>query len=166
MIYAWDGEAMTPLPYFRKQADKVFIVGKAYRLAEVEPRSMQSHRHFFACINEAWANLPEEYADRFRTPDELRKWALTFTEYRDVREYQAKSHNEALRIAKFLTDGPDYVRVEVDGASVTEYRPRSQAVANMDSREFGRSKQQVLDVLAEKIGVTVEELQSNAGRAA
>jgi len=152
LIYVWNGSAMEPLRFFREQAAKQFKVGTAYRLVETERRSMESHRHFFACLNAAWANLPEDVADFFRTPDELRKWALT--------------HTEALRVAQFLGDGPDYSRVAVDGRTVTQFKPLSQAWSQMDSREFQKSKQAVLDVLAEKIGVNVEELMANAGNAA
>jgi len=166
LIYVWNGSAMEPLRFFREQAAKQFKAGTAYRLVETERRSMESHRHFFACLNAAWANLPEDVADFFRTPDELRKWALTHTEFREVREYQATSHTEALRVAQFLGDGPDYSRVAVDGRTVTQFKPLSQAWSQMDSREFQKSKQAVLDVLAEKIGVNVEELMANAGNAA
>lgn len=166
LIYQWTGEAMVPLKYFRPQAAKQFVVGNAYRLAETEQRSMDSHRHFFSCVNEVWSNLPEVLASHFRTPDELRKWALTYTDFREVREYQGTSHTEALRVAQFLGAGPDYSRIEIDGKKVTQYKPRSQAWSEMDSREFQRSKTQVLDILAAKIGVNVEELKANAGRAA
>jgi hypothetical protein len=166
--FRWNGEAMEVLKHYQRIADKQFVIGEVYELAESYPRSANSHKAFFAAINEAWQNMPEDIAERWSTPDELRKWCLTFTEFRDVREYRASSYAEALRVAKYLREGQDYSRIEIDeaGKVVRQYIPRSQAYSNLNGREFQRSKEQVLDILAKKIGVTVEELEKNAGKAA
>jgi hypothetical protein len=167
MMYRWDGEAMQLLPYFQKQADKVFTIGETYRLSEVESRSMRSHRHFFACINEAWNNLDEEDTDRFPSPDHLRKWALTYTPFCTVRQYDAASNAEAIRLRHFLRSGDDFVRVEVDGKTVREFKPHSQAVAAMpNNKTFQASKDAVLDILARKLGITTDALEEAGRRAA
>jgi len=167
LMYKWDGEAMRPLPYFRKQAVAAFKDGECYRLAETGLRSMQSHKHFFACMHEAWSNLREDQADQFPSADHLRKWALTFTQFCDVHTYQASSNAEALRVGKFISSGEQYSRVEIDGKRVVHYVPHSQAVAAMpDNRTFQASKSAVLDVLARKLGVTVQQIEAAARRAA
>ena len=167
LMYKWDGEVMRPLPYFRKQAVAAFKEGDTYRLAETGLRSMQSHRHFFACVYEAWANLREDQAEHFPSADHLRKWALTFTQFCDVHTYHAASKAEAMRVMTFLAGGDTYSRIEIDGTTVTHYVPHSQAVAAMpDNRTFQASKSAVLDVLALKLGVSVEQIEAAARRAA
>src|SRR5215831_7538972 len=166
LMCKWTGETLEPLAYFRKIASSQFKPGETYRIVEVESRSWNSHRHFFACINEAWRNLQEDDSDRFPSPDHLRKWALTFTEFCIVREYGAASRAEALRVASHLRKGEIYKRVEIDGTIVREFTPMSQALAAMpNNRVFQRSKDAVLDVLARRLGVTIEELEE-AGRKA
>src|SRR5262245_7714135 len=167
IMYRWDGEAMHPLPYFRKRAVAEFKAGESYTLAENEQRSMNSHRHFFATVNEAWMNLNERDAELFPSADHLRKWCLTYTPFCDVHHYHAASKAEALRVAKFLSSSSDYSRVEIEGSIVRHYVPHSQALAAMpNNRTFQLSKNAVLDVLAKKLGVTVERLEEAGRRAA
>ena len=51
-------------------------VGAVHGWQLAEHRSKASHDHFFAIINEAWKNLPEDMGDDFPSPEHLRKWAL------------------------------------------------------------------------------------------
>jgi hypothetical protein len=168
LLYVWNGEGFEPTPYYRRVAERQFQIGRVYRLEQVEARSWDSHRHYFAAVHDAWQNLPEG-GPQFQSPDELRKWALTHTAFRDTREYRATNRQEALRVARYLREGHDYSRIEFDEDDpriVRQYIPRSQAAATMSGREFQLSKQAVLDVLAAKLGVTVEDLKANAGRVA
>jgi hypothetical protein len=164
LMYTWTGDVMDPLGSHRRLARAAFKVGAVYRLGLMEVRSWNSHKHFFAQVADAWNTMPE--GSPWTTPDELRLWALTYTEFRDVREYVARSEGEALRFAAFQKDASGYCRIEIEGTTVTVYTPRSQAVSEMSAREFQRSKEAVFGVLAEKLGITVEELKANAGTAA
>jgi|SRR5215831_20560315 len=166
LLAKWDGEVFRPMPYFRRQVVEQFKPGEIYRLIEHGDRSAESHRHFFACVHEAWNNLREDDADRFPSADHLRKWALTFTPFCDIRSYRAASHSEALRVAKMMTEGEQYVRCEVEDKQVTIYTPHSQAYASMNNRAFQQSKSAVLDVLARKLGVSVQSIEAAARRAA
>jgi hypothetical protein len=166
ILYCWNGEGFEPTPYYRRLCSRLFQIGRVYRLEQVEQRSMDSHKHYFAALNTAWMNLREDHPEQFQSPDEMRKWALTHTQFRDVREYRANTKNEALRVAKYLKEGHDYSRVVIDGCVVRQFIPRSQAVAAMSGRDFQTSKQAVLDVLAIKLDVKIEELMANAGKAA
>ena len=168
LLYVWNGEGFEPTPYYRRVAERQFQLGRVYRLEQVEARSWDSHKHYFAVLHEAWQNLPED-GPQFQSPEELRAWALTHTAFRDTREYRAANRQEALRVAKYLREGHDYSRIEFDADDpriVRQYIPRSQAVSAMSGREFQLSKEAVLDVLAAKLGVTVEDLKQNAGTAA
>jgi hypothetical protein len=44
-------------------------VGAVHGWQMAENRSSESHRHFFAVVNEAWRNLPEDLADDFPSPE-------------------------------------------------------------------------------------------------
>lgn len=166
IVYRWDGEAMRPVGRFAKLCDEQFVVGEHYRLEPVQDRSLQSHRHYFACINAAWNNLPETYAGRWPTPDRLRKAALIRAGYYNEVQYTAESQDEALRFAKFAARMNDECEVEVKGAVVFVRTAKSQSYQAMTRREFEDSKKAVFAVLAELIGVTPDALEANARSAA
>ena len=160
--FQWTGEAMVPARGFQRRADAAFVVGETYRLEPVEDRSAASHRHYFAAINEAWANLPEHMAERFPTPEHLRKWCLVKTGHADSRQIVASSKAEALRLAGFIRPMDEYAVVSVADAVVTVWTARSQSVKAMGKAAFQQSKDDVLRVLSELIGVEPAALRKHA----
>lgn len=163
----WNGEAFKPLnPNQAKLADRDYVVGERYRMAPLADRSMQSHNHYFACIAEAWQNLPEEHAQRLPTVEHLRKWALIKAGYCDERTFVCASKAEAQRLAIFVKPMDDYALIMVREATVIQYTAKSQSMRAMGKKEFQESKDKVLDVIAEMIGTTPDTLKQNAGRAA
>lgn len=163
MVFTYDGESM--VPRHPRLADKHYVVGETYTLEVREDRSALSHRHYFAAINEAHQNLPDELADRFPTPEHLRKWALIKAGFRDERSIVCSSGAEARRIAAFVKPMDEYAVVLVRQAVVVQYTAKSQSVRAMAKQEFQRSKDAVLGVLAELIGTTAGTL-AQAGEAA
>jgi|SRR5262245_34295238 len=167
LMFHWDGEVMRPLRYFRERAAVQFKLDEVYKLAEIGDRSINSHKHYFACLGEAFKNLPEDVEGQWRDVDDLRKWALTYTEFQDIKRHETKTMREAIAVAKALSEIPVYVRIEFDNTTVIAHYPHSQSFNLMPSqRTFQRSKQQVLDVLARKLGITVEALEEAGRRAA
>lgn len=166
IVFTWNGEAMIPVGHYIRIANKVFVVGMNYRLVEQKDRSRASHNHYFAAVEEAWKNLPEEYADRYPSPDHLRKWALCKADFADERSIVCSSKAEAQRVAAFIKPMDDFAVVTVRDATVRVYTAKSQSVRAMGKDEFQRSKTAVLDILAEMVGVTAAELQEHAGAAA
>lgn len=164
VIFTWEGDVMKPLGRFASLCDKQFVVHENYRLEVVEDRSGESHRHYFATINEAWANLPEVQAGRWATPDMMRKWALCRAGFFEETTYRASSKAEAVRIAGVF--GPLFDEIILEGEMVHARKAKSQSYKAMTRKEFQDSKTKVLDELAKLIGVTSEELSKNAGRAA
>ena len=162
--FAWDGEAM--VPKIPRLADKHYVVGETYCLVPHEDRSQASHRHYFASIAEAHGNLPEELAERLPTPEHLRKYALIKAGYRDERTHVAASKAEAQRTAAFIRPLDDFALVIADGTNVTVFTAKSQSTKAMGRKVFQESKDAVLRVISELIGVTPETLQANAARAA
>ena len=164
LIFDWDGEAM--LPANGRLADKYYVVGERYRLIPHEDRSARSHRHYFACINEAHKNLPEYLAERFATPDHLRKFALIRAGYRDERSVVAASKAEAQRMAAFIKPMDEYAVVMAQESVVTVYTAKSQSTRAMGKQVFQESKERVLDVISAMIGTSTDELRQNADKAA
>lgn len=161
--YEWDGEAMRVLPGFQRQADQLFTIGERYRLAPIEERSGASHRHFFAAVNEAWANLPEHLSAQYPTAEHLRARALIEAGYCTIADYVCSSRAEAVRWAANLrAEASEYALVVVSEAVVRVFKPKSQSVKAMGKEEFQASKDAVFTALAKMIGVTTAELQNHA----
>lgn len=150
LTFSWDGESLRPLR--PRVCDKHFVVGNEYCLVEHHDRSPASHRFYFATVNNAWMNLPENMAERFPTSDHLRKFALCKAGYCDERTFVASSKAEAVRLAAFVKPIDDYAIVTVNGNTVTQYTAKSQAGRAMNKADFQKSKDAVLDILAEMIG--------------
>ena len=152
----WDGEHMTPLN--PRAADRIYVVGEHYRLEHVEERSAASHSHFFAALHEAWQNLPEDLAERFMTPEALRKYALIRTGWRDERSYVAANKTAARELAVFVKPLDPFAVVSVHEAAVIVWTAKSQSMKAMGRADFQKSKDDVLGFCAELIGVSVEQL--------
>lgn len=150
-----------------RRCDSQFVIGEVYRMAPVEERSMRSHNHYFSCIAEAWKNLPEQYQDApwAQSPEHFRKYLLIKAGYHDSRSIVAASKAEAQRIAAFVKPIDEFAVVVVSEATVTIYTAQSQAIKAMGKKVFGESKNAVLDLAAEMIGTTADELAAQ-GKAA
>lgn len=159
LAFDWTGDAMSPkLP---KLADRFYVVGEVYRLAPHEERSAASHRHFFAAVNEAHNNLPEDMAERLPTPEHLRKYALIRAGYRDERAIVCPTKGEAMRVAAFVRPLDDFAVVETDGLVVTVYTAKSQSMRAMGKKTFQESKDAVLRIIAELIGTDPTTLKQS-----
>ncbi len=167
VVFQWTGDAMIPRDRrFAFQCDKMFVVGENYTLIQHEDRSSISHRHYFASITEAWRSLPEQMGDRFPSPEHLRKFALVKAGYRDERTHVAATKAEALRLAAFVKPIDDFAIVTTTGMTVTVWTAKSQSVKAMGKTEFQASKEAVLNVLADLLGVDVKTLAERGTEAA
>ena len=164
LAFTWDGEAMAPV--HPRLADKYFVVGERYMLEEWHERSRRSHDHFFACVAEAHANLPDDLAIEYPTPDHLRKRALIWTGFRDERSIACSSKAEALRVAAFVGQMDDFAVVVVREAVVIAYTAKTQKKRAMGAKDFQRSKDAVLDWIAKLIGTSKDALEKCGSEAA
>ena len=162
--FIWDGESH--FPERPRLADRYYVVGQKYRLVPHEDRSMRSHRYYFASINEAWKNLPEDLAERFPTSEHLRKFALIKAGFRDERSIVAASKAEAQRVAAFVRPIDEYAVVAVREAVVTIYTAKSQSTRAMGKKVFRESADRVLDIVSAMIGTSTDTLRQNAEKAA
>ena len=160
--FIWTGDSFERLPRFERQCDKEFVVGQRYHLEAREPRSHATHAHFFACISDAWQNLPPNLADEFTSPEHLRCWGLIKAGFADKTIIKCASNDDAISAAKEFKKGEKIKIVEVSGRIVTVWTPHSQSKKSMGAKTFQDSKQKCLDAIAELIGVPADEF----GRAA
>ena len=167
ILCTWDGEAFVPLNQAQaKLCDRDYVVHERYRMAPVQDRSWRSHAHYFASINEAWQNLPDNAAERFPTSEHLRKWCLIKAGYRDERSIVCSSKAEAQRVAAFVRPMDDYAVVIAREAVVMVFTAKSQSMRAMGKKDFQASKDAVLQIISDMIQVEPAKLQENAGKAA
>ena len=167
ILCAWTGEAFSPAGrIWAKRADERFVVGQEYMVEAHEPRSLQSHNHFFAALADAWQNLPEQMAETFASPDHLRRWALIKAGFRDERSIVCASKAEAKRLVAFIKPIDDYAVVVAHEAVVVVLTAKSQSMKAMGKRDFQASKDAVLQIVSDMIGSTTERLNQNAASAA
>lgn len=147
-----------------KKADEFYGAGEVIRLAPHEDRSGRSHNHYFACVAEAHANLPDDMAINFPTEDHLRKYALIRTGYCTTNVLVLNTPEEARKAAVFMRTFEQFGVIKLSGCSVMRFTPHSQSKRAMNKETFARSKTDVLAFLATLIGSTVEDLRANSGK--
>lgn len=157
MQFQWDGEAMRPR--HPRRADRHFVVGMTYVLAEWEERSQASHGHYFAELHNAWLNLPERLAEDFPTAEHLRKYALIKAGYCDERSIVCLAREEAQRVAALAGGLDPFAVVTVEGSLVRVFTAKSQSRRAMNRQDFQDSKSKVLEIVSAMIGVGREQLE-------
>ena len=163
----WDGEVFRPdSPYKVRCADKQFARGEVLRLVDEPEHSTRSRQHMFAAVEEAWKNLPPLLAERFSSPDALRKYALIKSGHCYSDSVICPSHADAMRVSAWGRQIDEFTLVTVNKNVVTRYTAKSQSKQAMSKEEFQTSKDDVLRVVSELIGVAKQELADNAGKAA
>lgn len=159
--FSWDGDNMICLQ--PKLADKNYVVGEKYILVPFEDRSEASHKHQFAWLREAWRQLPEDIADLYPNPDILRKKALVDAGYYNETIVDAGSNAAAIRVASAFQGLGDFAVIFVRGHFVIRRTAKSQSRRKMNKQEFDDSKNKVLEIVSQMIGVSPDELQRNSG---
>lgn len=159
-VFLWDASASVMVPRRKNLADRTYVDGEEYRLGVIEERSANSHNHLFACVADAWLNLPDDQALNFPTPDALRKHALIMTGHREERKLVCSSPNEARKVAAFIRPHDDYAIISVSGPIVIEWRAKSMSRKAMGGPTFQKTKTDVLDYISGMIGVTSAQLES------
>ena len=155
--FIWTDEGVMK-PLRPSRADKFYAVGERYLLAPVSQRSQESHGHQFAWLREAWMSLPDSQAERFASPEHLRKFALIRAGYSDSHTITCASKAEALRVAAFIRPIDEFAVIVTQGATVTRYTAKSQSRRAMGAKVFQESKTALMEVVATMLGISTEEL--------
>ena len=166
VIFEWLDGKMVPLSRFRNVCSRQFAEGQQYSLGEVEERSYKSHGHYFACVAEAWKNLPEIYAQEFVTSEHLRKHALIKTRWFNLESMVLGRKADALKVVAFARKHDEYAIVAIDKNTVRVYTAMSQSIQAMGREDFQQSKSDVLDFLDDMLNIERGSLSANAGMSA
>lgn len=165
--FQWDGEAMVPASgYWLRQANEHFVVGQRYRMVEENEISGASHRHEFAWLREAWNSLPDSLLDQYPSSEHLRKHGLIAKGHCTMTQHPCVTVAEAERTEATIKRHVDkYAIVRRRGSVVTVYEAVSQSKRAMGAPQFQQSKSDLMDFVADVLGVSVETL-SQVGEAA
>lgn len=161
----WTGQSFVPDGnYALAQTRDRLGDGQVVNLDLDPERTAKSHRHQFAFVRTAWMNLPEHHLG---TPyavstEALRKYALIQTGYCNTEMMAMGTTERANRAAALLsrvsTNMHGFAITNVIGTVVYCHTPHSQSMKAMGGEAFKRSKQDMLEYLADMIGVTADEL--------
>lgn len=167
LVARYEGEGLfQALGRSKREADAEYVVGQICRLENVENRSTATHNHQFAWLKDAWSQLPEDLADLYPSPEHLRKRALVEAGLYDETIIDAGSNAAALRVASEFRRRNDFSLVIVRGPAVVIRDPKSQSRRAMNAQEFKESKDKIIEIISEMIGVDPATLRREAGRAA
>lgn len=159
LVYEGD-RVFRAAPRFAGLCEENFGAGEVVVVEVLEDRSMPSHRHEFAWLKEAWANLPEDLQAVYPSPEVLRKRALIATGWCEVKDYVCISKVAARRQAAVLDEHTDiYTVITVSERVVRVMRAKSQAVNRMKKTDFEASKQDILSWVANLLQVEPEALR-------
>lgn len=162
LAYRWTGEAFEPVERFREAASEAFALRAVYWLSAEPDRSERTHKHQFAWLKEAWKNLPDHLADSFPTPEHLRKRALIDAGFYTETILDVGTNAAALRVRTYLAAEDPFTVAVVRGPIVVIRKAMSQSHRAMGAREFQRSKQAILEIIAGLLGVAPETLSRAA----
>jgi hypothetical protein len=137
-------------------------VGEVHGWQMAEHRSKASHDHFFAVVNEAWKNLPEDMAGDFPSPEHLRKWALIKAGFCSETRIVCANNTEAMTLATKAKAMDKFSLVAIDGKLVTIWTADSQRRDAMGRQEFQEAKERALHIISELIGTDAATLRSAA----
>ena len=163
--------AMVPLHRFEKACDRQYgDPGDAvFILSPDVHASDRSRRHFFACLREAWKNLPENIAHRYPSTEHLRKAALVKAGFRRERHHACPNYKDALELATTFKDVDEFCvtvvhrgTTDADPATLSIYTAESQSTFAMKADRFQASKEAVLGLVAGLIGTSVEDLKRHS----
>ena len=156
----WRDGALIPEPRFARWCDDQFGEGEVVQLDRHEDRSTNSHNHYFAALKTCWENLPDiEVQERFPTVEAMRKWALIKAGFYRMSEAVFDTPADAARAGAIAQMDDEYSVVLVKGEVMRRFTAMSMKVRNKKDRDnFRTMADAVLALLADKIGVTVDDL--------
>lgn len=164
MHFRWQNGVMAPM--HPAKAAETYEAGLVYDLEPRASRSRSSHNHYFACVEEAWKNLPEGLSVDFPSPDHLRRWALVKAGFCMMSNLSLDSHRQAQDVAAVARKLDPYAVISINRGVVRIYTAESQSLKAMGAKRFRESKDQVLHIISELIGTDVTELSNQAKRSA
>jgi hypothetical protein len=162
----WTGASFVPENADMRYCQHWFGAGEIFVLDPEQERDMNSHKHYFAQLKEAWRNLPEGLDAKYPTEDIFRKKLLVECGYFHESEIVCDTARDAATVAAFMAPLDPSATIVVRGRIIKKYVAKSQSVAAMGREEFQESKWAVLNFAAALIKVTPKQLDKAAGKSA
>lgn len=156
--WRFNGAVMVPMR--PELAERQFRPDGRYLLEAHHERSYQRHKAYFASLHEAWSSLA---VDDFPTAEHLRKFALIRTGYYDERVLVCDTAAQAERVAAFVRPMDEFAIVIRDDNLIRVETAKSQSYKAMGRDAFNASMEDVLNYVANLIGVRREELDAQGG---
>jgi hypothetical protein len=156
----WTGEVLKPAHPMREELK----VGSVHRFVLDDERSIASHNHYFAALQIAYNNLPENTQARFQCFEHFRAWCLMKCGYAKQDLYPMDTEKDAKVLATAIGGRHPFAIITISGTTVQVLTPMSQSKSAMGHDLFQASKVAVLDLAASMIGISTDELKANAKR--
>lgn len=161
----FNGVSFMPMDRDRHYCKVMFGAGQVLMIDPEEERDMNSHRHYFVQLSEAWRSLPESFDPQYPTLEIFRKKLLVRAGWYHMTEMVCASAESAITTAAFMSDIDPSVLIDIRGNVIRKYVARSQSLAAMGRKDFQKSKWDVLNLAAALIRVTPKQLEEHARRA-
>jgi hypothetical protein len=138
-------------------ADRTYVCGRTYWLVEARTQeySSKSWRHLWAVLSKAFDSLPEG-SDLWPDVDAFRKHLLLVAGFYNEVDIEVGDTATAGRIATSLRRIDGLSHVQVFNGHILQRTAKS--MKDMGKEEFERAKSAIIEIAAELIGVTVDEL--------
>lgn len=134
------------------------------------PRSVEQLRRYFKVIRVAFHHWPETATRQFSNEEELRAWAQMKAGYRDIAAtipLVGMQKDRALMLVEAsIRAAGSYAMPVIHKGDIVIFKPRSISFAKLAHTEFCKLKDAVEAVLEQEIGVPVEALLREDGKAA
>jgi hypothetical protein len=155
--YFGDGQFQA-MPGHAKRMDKALVIGEVLQWEQINSRSVESHKHYFAVIADAWANLPELWATALSSPEHLRKHCLIMAGYCTTIQIVCATNSDAVKACAQFKAMDTYCVCSINDRVATVSTAISQSVKAMGGKVFQQSKERVLQIISEIIGADATEL--------
>ena len=168
IVFQWNGRDMRPMSRFADHCAATFKAGQFYTMEIQALRRESSHKHYFAALDEAWANLPEKFDGESwsQSREHMRHHALIVCGWCNTKVIQCASNAEAVRWAAIMQPMKPFSVVTAVRSTVVDTVAVSQSRAAMGAKDFMQSKWMVLDFVADLSGTTRGELEAAAKQSA
>lgn len=164
LLFKWTNGVMMPMA--SDAAREQYHEGARYRLAVHQPPSTETRGHYFACIKEVFEQLSDDLAAEYPSTEHLRKRAMIKCGFCTHMDIVCADESAAIQAIAALRAIDEFAYIIQRDNVVRVYRAETQKDNVMGKARFQESKQKVLETLASLIGVSIEDLGKNAGRAA
>lgn len=134
------------------------------------PRSLEQLRRYFSVIRAAFSHWPDTSARQFASEEELRAYVQMKAGYREVASRMplvGLNRDRALMLVEAaLRAAGTYAMPVLHKDEMVIFKPRSISFAKLGHSEFCKLNDAVEAVIEQEIGVPVETLLKEHGRAA